>query len=509
MVHVMAVPLPARAKNPATTPGRVSPGHPDRGTAALLLIGWSAVAVGIGAGDGRGPWPLVFVLAGWIAVLLAAAGLADRLRRRAWHWHGAAWTGLAGVLAVGVALRPRYYAAGRWADVSDALGVAAGLLTAGSLLLRAHPSTPTSSSTPTSRRRAARRLASPACFWPVVGLVVGAGVAMILASPAPRIDVFHLLQVSGRGLLDGADMYRQQWAPSRAEYPVYGLFDVYPYLPGTTLLLAPFRLLLGDVRYGLLFALVLAAVAIRRIAGAIAPDGDGDAETDVPAALPLVVLVFPGSMYALQQSWTEPLLVACLAGMVWAVRAGRTGWAVAAFALALASKQHLALLVPVAAVWPAFGPRRVLVAAAAAAALVAPWVLAGPADFWADAVMTNLRYPVRGDSLSIPGVLVHAGVRTGFAPMLLALAGAYWLAWRARSDAAGFCVGAAVVLLTLDVMNKQSYFNHYTLPMALLVMTLSLRAVDRPLGDTGISQGIQESRVDQRRVENRSSEAPS
>ncbi len=320
----------------------------------------------------------------------------------------------------------------------------------------------------------------------MVGLVVGAGVAMILASPAPRIDVFHLLQVSGRGLLDGADMYRQQWAPSRAEYPVYGLFDVYPYLPGTTLLLAPFRLLLGDVRYGLLFALVLAAVAIRRIAGAIAPDGDGDAETDVPAALPLVVLVFPGSMYALQQSWTEPLLVACLAGMVWAVRAGRTGWAVAAFALALASKQHLALLVPVAAVWPAFGPRRVLVAVAAAAALVAPWVLAGPADFWADAVMTNLRYPVRGDSLSIPGVLVHAGVRTGFVPMLLALAGAYWLAWRARSDAAGFCMGAAVVLLTLDVMNKQSYFNHYTLPMALLVMTLSLHAVDRPPGDTGI-----------------------
>ncbi len=251
-------------------------------------------------------------------------------------------------------------------------------------------------------------------------------------------------------------------------------------------------MLLGDVRYGLLFALVLAAVTIRRIAGVTAPGGEADA--GVPAALSLVVLVFPGSMYALQQSWTEPLLIACLAGMVWAVRAGRTGWAVAAFALALASKQHLALLLPVAAVWPAFGPRRVLMAVAAAAALVAPWVLAGPADFWADAVMANLRYPVRGDSLSIPGVLLHAGVRTGFAPMLLALAGAYWLAWRVRSDAAGFCLGAAVVLLTLDIMNKQSYFNHYTLPMALLVMTLSCRS----------AQG-----VDQRRVENRSSEAPS
>ncbi|AEH09666.1 hypothetical protein FsymDg_2266 [Candidatus Protofrankia datiscae] len=518
MVHVMAAPIPARTDDPAAAPGWASPGHPDRGTTALLLVGWGGVAVGIGAGDGRGPWQLVFVLVGWFAVLLAA-GPAERARRWAGRWHTAVWTGVAGLLAAGVALRPRYYAAGRWADLSDVLGVAAGLLTAGAVLVWARPPAPD------GRWWAAHRLASPACFWLVTGLVVAAGVAMILAAPQPRIDVFHLLQVSAGGLFDGHDMYRQQWAPSRAEYPVYGLFDVYPYLPGTTLLLAPFHLLFGDVRYGLLAALVLAAVTVRRIAGVTAPgwqarrdagtpgggaspwagttDSDSDPDVPdpaVPAALPLMVLVIPGAMYALQQSWTEPLLIACLAGMVWAVRAGRPGWAVVTFALALASKQHLALLLPVAAMWPAFGPRRVLVAAGAAATLVAPWVLAGPADFWADAVTTNLGYPVRGDSLSVPGVLVHAGITTGFAPMPLALAGAYLLAWRVRADAAGFCLGAAVVLLTLDVMNKQSYFNHYTLPMALLVMTVSCR---RP--------GRQRRRrpAGQRRVENRSSEAPS
>jgi hypothetical protein len=408
------------------------------------------------------------VLAGWVAVLAAVGSLAGRgvlarqLRGCADRGRTAAWTALSVVVAVGVVMRPRYYASGPWADLSDLLGVAAGLLTATSVALWAHP--------PAGRRPAVRWLATPACFWSVAGLVAGAGVAMILAAPAPRIDVFHLLQVSSRGLAHGADMYRQQWAPRRADYPVDGLFDVYPYLPGTTLLLAPFRLLLGDVRYGLLLALVLAAATVRRLA----PAADAASPAGTPLALPLLLLVFPGSLYALQQSWTEPLLIACLAGMVRAVATGRTRWAVVAFALALASKQHIALLVPVAAAWPAFGPRRALSALGAAAVLIAPWVLAGPSDFWADAVLTNLGYPVRGDALSIPGVLSHAGVTAGFAPMVVALVCAYGLAWRVRGDAAGFCAGAAVLLLTLDVMNKQSYFNHYTLPMALLVMAVVL-----------------------------------
>ncbi len=468
MVHVMAVSLPDRADNSAAAAGRASRDHPNRGTGGLLLAGWCAVAVGIAAGDGRGPWPLPFIVIGWAAVLLAVGtqagrgALANRIRARMSRTPTTAWTALAVVVAVGVALRPRYYAAGPWADISDLLGVTAGLLTAASVLRWQHP--------PAGPRWAAARwLVSPACFWPIVGLATGAGIAMVLAAPQPRIDVFHLLQVSGRGLVEGSDMYRQQWARSRADYPVRGLFDVYPYLPGTTLALVPFRLGLGDVRYGLLLALVLAAMTVRRAARGALTEGVG-----IPAALPLVILVFPGSMYALQQSWTEPLLIACLAGMVWAVASGRTRWAIVLFAAALASKQHMALLVPIAAAWPAFGPRRAFASVGIAVAVVLPWVLAGPSDFWHDAVMTNLRYPVRGDSLSVPGVLAHAGVTTGFAPMAVALGFAYWLAWRVRVDAAGFCAGAAAVLLTLDVMNKQSYFNHYTLPMALLVMTLAL-----------------------------------
>ncbi len=489
MVHVMAAFLPGRANNPTTTSGWLRRDSPAGGTPGPLLLGWCAVAAGIAAGDGRGPWSLPLVLIGWGAVLVGvgnagtrAPGADARLGR------GTPWVMLAMVLAVGVAMRPRYYAGGGWAYVSDALGVAGGLLTAGSILWWLRPAP--------GERGAARWLASPASFWPIVGLMTAAGVSMIIAAPQPRIDVFHLLQVSARGLLDGSDMYRQQWAPSHAGYPAHQLFDVYPYLPGTTLVLAPFRLLLADVRYGLLLASVVTAVAIRAI---MSRDG-ARAGIPLPPALPLLVLTFPGSMYALQQSWTEPLLTACISVLVWAVTSGRGRWAVVAFAVALASKQHMALLVPVAAAWPAFGPRRALASVAVAAATVLPWVVVGPSDFWGDAVLTNLGYPVHEDSLSVPGVLAHAGITTGFGPMAVALTVAYWLAWRVRAGSAEFCAGAGVVLLTLDVMNKQSYFNHYTLPMALLVTALAAAGERRP-GPPAV--------LAQRRVEKRSSAAPS
>jgi hypothetical protein len=315
----------------------------------------------------------------------------------------------------------------------------------------------------------------------VLGLAVASGVMMILAAPVPKIDVWYLLQGSARGLTRGADMYRQSWAPSRIGYPVPGLFDVYPYLPGTTVLLLPAWLLVGDVRYGLLAALVVAAVLVRRLATAPTSTGTrARRPAPVPPALALLLVLFPESMYALQQSWTEPLLVAALAGAVAATRAGRGVLAVLCVAAALASKQHIALLVPLLAVWPAFGPRRTLAAAGLAVVAVVPWIIVGPADFWHDAVRVNLDYPVLANSLSVPGWLHQYGITLGYLPIAVVLAGSYLLAWRVRGDAAGFCAGSALVVLTLNVMNKQSFFNHYTLPMGLLVLAAACAARSEP-----------------------------
>ena len=296
-----------------------------------------------------------------------------------------------------------------------------------------------------------------------------AGVTMIASAPEPHIDVFFLLQGSTKGLFHGADMYRQQWAASRATYPSHGLFDVYPYLPWTSVLLAPFRLIFGDIRYGLVLGLAISAIVARKLL----PTAPVAA---APALLPLLIALYPKVTYGYQLSWTEPLLIALLAGMVLAVERGRLNLAVVLLALALASKQHIVLLLPLTALWPRFGWRRTVAAAGGALLMISPWIIAGPRDFWHDAVGANVGLGYRADALCIATFFHKAfGIDPGFALTGLGLLAAYLLAWRIRGDAFGFCAGAALLVLALDITNTQSFFNHYTLGMALVVLAICLR----------------------------------
>lgn len=434
---------------------------------ALLTAGWVAVAIGIGTHDGRYALPsLALVVAGTLLVGVGVARAGSRSGLRGQLPHAPAWAGRvslgAAALTVGAApliWHPRYFAHGAGWTASQVLAAAGGLLAAATVL-------------PSFRRlEALKTMRWP--FWTALGLMSAAGVTMIASAPEPHIDVFFLLQGSTKGLLSGKDMYRQQWAASRATYPSHGLFNVYPYLPWTSVLLLPFRIVFGDIRYGLVASLAVAAAVMRRLT----TGGTRTAARFVPALLPLLIALHPKVTFADQMSWTEPLLIALLAGMVLATERGRTGIAVACLMLALASKQHIILLLPLAALWPRFGPRRTLISAAGALLLISPWIIAGPRDFWHDAVDANTGLGYRADALCI-ATWVHKefGHNPGFALTGLGLLIAYAIAWRVRGDAFGFCAGAGLLVLALDITNTQSFFNHYTLAMALVVMALCVRA---------------------------------
>lgn len=316
-------------------------------------------------------------------------------------------------------------------------------------------------------------------FWIGLGLATAAGVAMVRAAPQPNIDVFYLLQGSTKGLAQGKNMYQQTWVSSPKVYHSGGLFAVYPYLPWTSVLLAPFRLVLGDIRYGEIAALAVAAATLRSIAG------EQLRRSATLGLLPLLVALHPKVTYADQQAWTEPLLVALLALMVWAVRRDRSWLAVGCLALALASKQHIVLLLPIAAAWPAFGLRRTLTAAGLALVAISPWIVAGPQDFWHDAVSVNLGYKVLPYALSLPALADRHGHSVGFGLTALGLIVGYVLALRLvrrERSCAAFAAGCALVVLALDITNKQSFFNHYTLASGLLVSAIcaGLPAVSAP-----------------------------
>ncbi len=293
----------------------------------------------------------------------------------------------------------------------------------------------------------------------VLALATSAGVAGIRATPRPTIDDFHILQGSAKALLHLHNIYARAWPGAEGH--------LMPYLPGSAILPTPFYLLFSDVRYGLLAALLLAAVAVGRLGRPEPWDGP-------VAVLTGLIMVYPWVLYGVEQSWPEPLLLALIAGMVLCVQRGWPALAVLCLAGALLTKQHVLILLPFAALWPAFGWRRTLGSLAMAVAITIPWVVAGPTNFWHGAVSYNLSLPPRHDSLSLFSTVLHTGRTPSFAlvPLIMLVVLGLGL-WRLPRTAAGFTLGSAWLLAMFNLLNKQSFFNEWSLVIGLIVLGLA------------------------------------
>ena len=429
---------PARpAPSPSPVALRTAPAWPT----VLTLLAWTLIGLGISAHDGEwSSWGLAALLSAF-AMLLAVAASARAVgvpNRRMLSLPVA-------VCLVAAVAHPAYrlmHVRGAGIVAVDVLAAATVATAAATLLLR-------------NQARG---------WWIGAAAAAATGIVTILVVPDPHIDVWYLLQQSSDGLRHGQDMYRQHWQHS------HGLQAIYPYLPWTTVLLAPFRWLASDVRAGLLLATLVTSWQLRRLAPA------------APAALALLVLIHPHWAFLIDQSWTEPLVLVLLTASLLAISRGRAGLAVFGLAAALACKQHVVLLLPLFAVWPSFGLRRTAQSAGLAFVAVLPWLVWSPHQFWHDAVKANLDLGVIPRALCIPSLLLRHDIAVGFWFTLLVLGAAYAaVLLRVQRSTSGLALGSALVLLALDLANKQSFFNHYTLPLGLLVVALAAAAQRQPV----------------------------
>jgi hypothetical protein len=314
----------------------------------------------------------------------------------------------------------------------------------------------------------------------VLGFVVAA-VTAIRSDPAPEIDVWVTLQQAADALARGASFYEVTWVDSP------GMVDSFTYLPWTAVLLAPGRWLLGDVRWALLVWMLVAVAGVwslasgraaRRPVGAACGPAARACWHWRAAAASALLLLAPGTLTQADQSWTEPLL---LAGLVWwavLVDRGRPGWAILPLALACASKQHLALLLPVLLVWRPFGVRRTVLTGALTGLLVLPWFLAGPRDFLHDTVGVLVTFPpIRFANTLYLFAQYQLGIALPFwvtgLVVLGALAAVMLAVGRRQPDLPALLRWLALLLLVANLMNKQAFYNQYWLVGALVVVSLA------------------------------------
>ncbi len=343
-----------------------------------------------------------------------------------------------------------------------------------------------------------RRAPALAALGVTVITYTGAGAVAVIRDPAPRIDVWVTLQQASDALANGVNFYALTWTGSP------GVPDAFTYLPWTAVLLAPGRWLAGDVRWALLAWTLVAALGAWVLANTTAHVGRPTAEgggrggsdpgpgaTDAPgrsgepsgawlgAAVVALLLFAPGTLTQMDQAWTEPLL---LAGVVWwavLMHRGHAWWAILPLALACASKQHLALLLPVLMLWRPFGIQRAVATGALTAVLIAPWFLASPTDFVHDTIsllvsfhailFANTWYLLM---LNVYGVALPFWI-TGLV-VLAALTAIALTVRRRQPDLGEVLRWLALLLLVANLVNKQAFYNQFWLSGALVVVSLTL-----------------------------------
>jgi hypothetical protein len=297
-----------------------------------------------------------------------------------------------------------------------------------------------------------------------------AAVLVVQASARPAIDVWIIFQQSTRGLLEGRNPYQMTFSgvpPGQTD-------DCFNYLPFTFLASLPGRVAFGDVRYGELLVLLAGSALLVWVVHRARP-AEG---ASMALLLVVMALSLPGTLRITQQAWNESVVLGCLLAAVALLLSDRANLAVIPLGLALATKQHVVLVLPLWALWPSFGWRRALFSGALAAGICLPWLLANPGRFYGCTVRFFVDLPARPDSISLWRFLPPAAQ----IPAVLALmVGGYLLAYRFLDrSTASLVLGCGLVFAAFDLANKQTFENQWLLACQLLVVGLACRAVRRP-----------------------------
>ncbi len=147
-----------------------------------------------------------------------------------------------------------------------------------------------------------------ALFWVLFFVIFVAKILVLKVSPNPYIDVFRSNSLAVDYLLSFNNPYSQT-------YPdIYsGLYDYMPgflYWPGYLIWSVPFKLVFGDIRFGMVLADALSAIALLRISQKL------NLNFEFSMFLVLSWMLFPIRYFVIEQAWIDPLL---FCAFVWSI----------------------------------------------------------------------------------------------------------------------------------------------------------------------------------------------
>lgn len=313
----------------------------------------------------------------------------------------------------------------------------------------------------------------------------------VAAGPLPAIDVWNMRQGAAEELLQGRNPYSLRlpgeygWRAMAAD----GFYEPphlqsYPFTPLLVLSDLPAGAA-GDVRLGLPL-LVAAAAALSVAAGR---------RRGLPAGHPgelaaVALLTHPDGLLVVEYAWKEPLLLAALALGVYALASGRGRLSAVSGGLVAGSVQYGLIVVPFLLHRGRGLPRRVLLAAAVAAAPVLPFALWGLGDLMRGLVGYLATLPPRTDALNLSNLLAYAlGLRPPWWAGFLA-AGLYILAAAPRVAAVDRrLLDAAAAVALFWMLGKWAFLNYWWGVGGMLLAGVAAGFHPPPRGPSRLSRG--------------------
>lgn len=324
-----------------------------------------------------------------------------------------------------------------------------------------------------SRQALLSRRARRCIFFVIVGITTMAGAWAIAGLPDPNIDVYNFLSEGAWGLLQGRNPYAMEFTPvSKPVGPGYidlAYHYVYSYLPGTLLLTLP-SVLLGDVRWVMLAAVLASAFLLRSLSRRL------EVPEPVADSVAIAFLTYPGLLCVVQNAWPEPLIVCLWLAALWTVVSARPSWAVGLSGLFLAIKQYNPpLAIPL--LGAGIKRRQIIASLLIPASLCAVFIAWGPRDFLWDAFLYQVQVPARPDALSLSAYLLHTVDLplpgwVGLAVPAIALGYAFRAVLKRQGLAQSLRLTAGFYL-SLFLFNKFAFANYYFLLQSILVATIA------------------------------------
>ncbi len=302
--------------------------------------------------------------------------------------------------------------------------------------------------------------ASVKIFNIMISLSLILRIFMVWSSPNPYIDVYDYLKKGALGFISGQNPYSMVYTKMYKDVNP----DFYSYLPGMIFLTLPFVFFFGDPRYTVIAAELMVALIIYRIYR----------KNNGKYIYSLLVLNNPISLYMVEQSYTEPIILFLLVLFAWSMVKNKKIAAILSFGIALATKQYMIFLLPLIMRFKMDFKKKLFISLGAiltAAVLIIPFYLWSPVDFLHDALFLQLNFPPRYEGLTLFSFLHQYGITyNAIVGNILIAAGLIFVYIRKKINISQFFYLSSFAFLIIFFFNKWAFINYYYLISQLLLI---------------------------------------